>query len=191
MLYKDWDILLTGTRIRIMPMEKRDEEAYGRLMFGEQYDRFVEALKGVSITGIEKILEHTESDETHAIRLVGDDRFIGWITLQKDPEGRPDIGISLIPEFQNNGIGPEAVALFANRLYSEYAIQMVYVRISDGNIQSQKACSKLGAVLDKKEPNPMFVSLTKHLPEDDSLKNKIPNLLFYHIPLPVHGDMKL
>lgn len=90
MLYQDWDILLTGKRIRITPMEKRDDEAYGRLMFGEHYDRFVEVLKDGSVTGIEKTLEHRASDETHAIRQTGDDQFIGWITLQRDNDGRPD-----------------------------------------------------------------------------------------------------
>ena len=126
MLYEDWDILLTGTRVRITPIEKRDKEAYGRLMFGKFYDHFAEVLNDGAITEIEETLEHRADDETHAVRLIGDDQFIGWITLQKDAEGRPDIGISLKPEFQNKGIGPEAVRLFINRLYAVYGIQTVY-----------------------------------------------------------------
>ena len=185
MLYQDWDILLTGKTIRITPLEKRDDEVYGRLMFGEHYDRFVEVLKNGSVTGIEKTLEHRASDETHAIRQTGDDQFIGWITLQRDNDGRPDIGISLTPEYQNKGIGPEAVCLFANRLYSEYGLQTIYVRISEENIQSQKAFAKLGAVLDKEEPNYIFTSLARELPEDHPDRQNIPNLRFYHIPLPI------
>lgn len=35
MLYQDWNIVISGTHIRITPMRKQDEEAYGRLMLGE------------------------------------------------------------------------------------------------------------------------------------------------------------
>lgn len=166
-------------------MEERDDEAYGRLMFGEQYDRFAEILKGQSITGIEKTLEHKANDETHAIRLIGDDQFIGWITLQKDVEGRPDIGISLKSDYQNKGIGPEAVRLFVNRLYSDYGIQTVYVRISEENLQSQRGFAKLGAILDKTEPHYILASLPKDIPADNPDKRNLPNLRFYHINLPV------
>lgn len=183
MLYQDWDILLTGKRIRITPMEQRDDEAFGRLMFGTQYDRYAHVLKGEFLTGIEKTLKHTADDEMHAIRLIGDDRFIGWITLQKDMEGRPDIGISLQSDFRNQGIGPEAVRLFVNRLYSDYGIQTVYVRISEKKLQSQKAFAKLGAVLDQVEPHYIFVSLGKRLPDEFTQEQSVPNLLFYHIPL--------
>ena len=72
MFYEDWDILLTGTRVRITPIEKRDKEAYGRLMFGKLYDHFVEVLNDGAITEIEKTLEHRADDETHAVRLIGD-----------------------------------------------------------------------------------------------------------------------
>ena len=185
LLYQDWDVQLTGRRIRITPMEKRDDEAYGRLMFGKQYERFAEALKGQSITGIEKILEHKTVDETHAIRMIGDDQFIGWITLQKDMDGRPDIGISLKSDFQNNGIGPEAVRLFVNRLYSDYGIQTIYVRITEKNLQSQRAFAKLGAILDKTEPIYDLTSFVKDLPADNPVKQNVPILRFYHINLPV------
>ena len=100
-------------------------------------------------------------------------------------EGRPDIGISLISDYQNKGIGPEAVSLFANRLYSDYGIQTVYVRISEENLQSQRAFAKLGAILDKTEPNHIMTSLAKNLLANNPDKWNWPNFKFYHIKLPI------
>ena len=184
MLYQDWDITLIGSKLRITPFTADDAEPYGRLMFGERYERFA-ALAGkeaFSLTGIEAILAHTANDEHHALRPPDGDTFIGWITLQKDEEGRPDIGISLIPPYQNRGFGLEAIRLFANRLHSVYGLEKVYVRISEGNPQSQKAFAKVGAVLNNLAPNSAFVELAEKLPDGVI---DIPNLGYYYIPLPI------
>ena len=95
-LYKDIDLTLASERIRITPLLSSDMEPYARLMFGDIYDLYVAATGKAPSVELEK--EH--SDEIHALRLPDDDAFIGWITLQKDEEGRPDIGIHLIPEQQ-------------------------------------------------------------------------------------------
>ena len=75
------------------------------------YESSLQNLNGQSPTGMEKILSH-KGDETHAIRLTDQEDFIGWITLQKNIDGQPDVGISLIADQQNKGYGPEAVMLF-------------------------------------------------------------------------------
>ncbi len=132
------------------------------------------------------IIDHTGQDETHALRLVGDDALIGWITLQKDMEGRPDIGISLVKEHQNHGIGPEAVTLFANRLHSVYGLDRVHVRISALNPQCQKAFLKIGAVLDKAEPDYRLKKILDAFPEDARPNDPPPDMLFFHINLPIN-----
>ena len=180
MLYKDWNVILIGKRVRITPMRMEDEPAYGRLLLGNLYDKTVGML-GYATTGILEIINHTESAETHAIRLVDDDSFIGWIVLQKDPEGRPDVGISLIDGYRNQGIGPETVSLFVNRLNEIYGIDRVYARISEHNLQSQKAFAKLGTVLDKRESDYRMKKIVDELPG----KQPVHDLLYYHIDLPV------
>lgn len=186
MLFKDWDIELTGERVRITPMRMEDDPSYGKMLLGPVYEQSV-AVLGKADTGIEKIIDHTEQDETHALRLVGDDALIGWITLQKDTEGRPDIGISLVKEHQNHGIGPEAVTLFANRLHSVYGLDCVHVRISVLNPQCQKAFLKIGAVLDKAEPDYRLKKILDAFPEDARPDDPPPDMLFYHIDLPISG----
>ena len=186
MLYKDWDIELIGEHIRIMPIKEQDEEQYGKLLLGKLYDQMKELNEQPS-TGFGNILDHTEKQETHAIRLLEDDAFIGWIALQTNDEDQMDIGISLIPEEQNKGYGPEAVMLFANRLHKDYGLNEIYVRIEENNLQSQSAFAKLGAVLDKKMPDKTVVALREKIieltgkePEDPA-----PQILYFHIPLPI------
>ena len=59
----------------------------------------------------------------------------------------------MIPEEQNKGYGPETVMLFANRLFEDYGLGQVYARISEKNLQSQRAIAKLHAVFDKAIPD--------------------------------------
>ena len=185
LLYQDWDIHIVGKKARITPMTKQDDEAYGRIMYGSKYDSFFEVFKNTSFTGIDDILNHKSSEETHALRPLNNEKFIGWIALQKDNEGRMDIGISIADECQNQGIGPEAVMLFCNRLYEVYNVQRVYVHISEDNIQSQRAFAKVGAVFDQSLPNYYFVRLAESFPEGSPERLNIPNLFYYHIDLPI------
>ncbi len=184
MLYKDWDIELTGRRIRITPMRITDEVPYSHLLLGDLYDIMIET-QGKVTTGIEDILNHTEDAETHAIRTADNDSFIGWICLQKDGEGRPDIGISLIEDYRNQGIGPEAISLYSYYLYSVYKIDRVYARISELNTQSIRAFTKLGAILDKKETDYRMKKIVDELPEEMRDNKYIHDILYFHIDLPI------
>ena len=188
--------MLKGEHIRITPMTEQDEAAYSQLLLGELHDRFEKTLGLKPPARLTSTLNHTSGDETHAIRLLDDEHFIGWITLQKNEENKPDIGISLIVEQQNKGFGPEAVMLFANRLHDVYGLKEVFVRISDKNVQSQRAFAKVGAVFDRALPDGRFTALTKvyedtsdsfQLPEGVAL----PMLYHYHIPLPIEGYYKI
>lgn len=178
-LYKDFDLTLASDRIRITPLLPADTEPYTRLMFGEIYDLYVAATGKTPSSGLEK--EH--SDELHALRLPDDDSFIGWVTLQRDEEGRPDIGVHLVPEQQNKGLGPEAVRLFVNHLHRIYGLKTVYLRIHESNLQSQKAMGKLGVVKDGEAPDPVMTTLRIQLSDYDWKK---PGLVYcYHLDLPV------
>ncbi len=185
MMYQDWDLNLNGDRVRITPLSEKDEEAYGRLMLGyDFYDAFEQRNGFRFNTGLHKTLSHQADDEEHAIRLANDDRFIGWITLQKNHDGQPDIGISLIPECRNHGYGPEAVKLFANYLYQTYGLEQVSVRIEKTNTQSQRAFVKLGAVFEREAVLDLLADLKKE-PAFASIQFNEPIVYYYHIPLPV------
>ena len=184
MLYQDWDLELAGKNIRITPMQPADDEAYGRLMVGDTfYESFARETNGRSFTGLNHILKH-QGEETHAIRLVNDERFIGWITIYKNHEGNPDLGISLIHECRNKGYGPEAVMLFVNYLYKAYGLKQITVRIEDKNLQSQRAFAKLGVEFDKEEPDRRYRRSSDIQEYDD---DTMPMVYYFHIPLPVES----
>ena len=179
MLYKDFDLTLASDRIRITPLLSSDTEPYTRLMFGEIYDLYAAATGKAPSSGLEK----ENSDEIHALRLPDNDTFIGWVTLQRDEEGRPDIGVHLVPERQNQGLGPEAVRLFVNHLHKTYGLEKVFLQIHESNLQSQKAMGKLGVVKDGEAPDPVMTTLRIQLSDYDWKK---PGLVYYyHLDLPV------
>lgn len=184
MLYNDFDITLTGSRFRITPMTAADAEPYTRLVFGGYYDAFTEYIDPTTSSGIKSILDHSSKEEVHAIRPLDSDTFIGWITLQHDGE-KPDIGISLVPEEQNKGLGPEAIKLLANWIYSAYGLKQIYIRTHDANIQAQMAFLKLGVVLDKTDDDPDMSRMMKEIVANGGKERDIPAVLHYHLNLPI------
>ena len=177
MLYKDNDLVLISPCIRITSLLPADAVPYARLMYGVLYDTFVQVIGKVPS------LELKSEDELHALRLPDDDTFIGWIALQKDKEGRPDIGVHLVPEQQNRGLGPEAVRLFVNHLHKTYGLEKVFLRIKETNLQSQHAAEKLGAVKYDTVPDPTIMALREELPNQDWHEPE--NVLCYYLDLPV------
>lgn len=186
MLYRDFDITLTGSRIRITPMTAADAEPYARLMFGKYYGAFNAYIDPATVSGLKSILDHSSKEEVHAIRPLESDTFIGWITLQHDGE-KPDIGISLIQEAQNKGLEPEAIRLLANWIYNAYGLKQIYIRTHDANIQAQKAFRKLGVVLDKTDDDPDLSRMMKEIVAHGGKERDIPSVLHYHLDLPIEN----
>ena len=186
MIYRDWDLELTGEHISINAITANDDEEYGRLLFGELYDSLRKQIGDKKVpTGLQTILDHSSNDETHAIRLLPENKLIGWITLQKGKEDYPDIGIYLTKEQQNRGYGPEAIQLLCNYLHQSYGLQIVKVRISAKNIQSQNAFAKVGAILDQEIPDERYMRLLEEYPEHKMADNFKMMVRYYHITLPI------
>ena len=183
-MYQNWNLSLTGTNISITPISPSDLEPYSRLMFGSFFDQENSFLGRLAASDFVKILSHQSEDEMHAIRPVDSDKFIGWIILQND-DNLPDIGISLIDEYQNKGYGPEAIKLYSNWLHEEYGLSEVYARISEDNLQSQRAFSKIGAVKYRSGKNQIAEKLDALLPGTRSGDTKRSDTGFYKIHLPI------
>ena len=192
MLYKDFDLTIESPRIRITPLTPSDTESYARLLYGDLYDTYIKLMGKAPEVDLNEdscadvdlnTNAHTPQDEIHALRLHDDDAFIGWITLQQDDKGRPDIGVSLIPSQQNKGFGPDAVRLFVNRLHEDYGLEKVYLRIKEGNLQSQRAAEKLGAVKFDSVPDPTIMALLEELPNQNW--HEPGKVYCYYLELPV------
>lgn len=183
-LYENWDLKLFGTNISITPLLPEDEKPYAQLMLGSFYDQALTRLGHIPDTDFAEAIAHESGNEVHALRPIGSNKFIGWITLQHDDD-RPDIGISLIDEYQNKGFGPEAIRLYGNWLNKEYGLTEMYVRISEDNPQSQRAFCKVGAVKYRSAKNNLIESIASMLPDDYSDTITCPNTDYYRIHLPI------
>jgi RimJ/RimL family protein N-acetyltransferase len=182
MLYKDFDLIIKGPRITIEPLQESDNDAYCHLLFGELYEIYKRNFPDERINAaLRGAIDGTSNDETHAIRIDG--RFIGWYTLQKDSEGRPDLGISLIPEERCKGFAKEATKLFTDQLYRKYGLQRVYARAYSSNTHSQHVLVKMGAVLDSVGPDERIVELRQEIEKE----GEAPLVHYYHLDLPLPG----
>ena len=182
MLYKDFDIIIKGPRITIEPLQESDNDAYCHLLFGELYEIYKRNFPDERINAaLRGAIDGTSNDETHAIRIDG--RFIGWYTLQKDSEGRPDLGISLIPEERGKGFAEEATKIFTDQLYRKYGLQRVYARTYASNTHSQHVLVKMGGVLDSVGPDERIMSLRQEIGKE----GEAPLVHYYHLDLPLPG----
>ena len=186
MLLDHWDLELTGDRIRLTPFTEADQEPYGILALGEEtYRDFVES--AAALGKPTAVLKKRDGDEVHIIRPLDRDAFLGWVVLQKDEEGKPDIGIHLVPEIRYQGYGPEAVRLYLNWLYKTEGTGRVYARISADNVPSQRAFEKLGAVLIRIGSYGEHLRLLKELHGEDAEDLHPVMFRYYFIDLPVGG----
>jgi len=166
------NVLITTPRLTITELRPDDEIPHTRLMLGDEfYESFLRE------TGKAPDLPRTE--EMYAIRL--QNSYIGWVVLQRDEQGRPDVGIKVMNTYHGRGYGPEALKAFCNWIHEKRGIERAFARIEEGNVQSQKAFAKIGAVLDDRKPDYRFVKMAQKLPGETN----IPELLYYRIDLPI------
>ena len=179
--YQDWEITLEGESVCLTPFTEADCEAYYCLEMKHSTCDHETAVRHCH-----DILNRSDEDEYHVIRLKGHEEMIGWIALQRDPENEPDIGIGLLKEYRNHGYGPEAVKILLNHLHREYQIKDAYAWIKKKNLQSQKAFAKIGAVFMEQSPDEEGLNILRNGSYKDR-PEKVDEITLYHyrIPLPV------
>ena len=187
MLFKDWDIVLEGENIRLTSFVPEDRDAYFSLLV-----RKPSYSPELAAEMIRPILEHEDEDEYHAIRLKTGKEMIGWIALQREKRGEPEIGIYLLEPYRNRGYGTEAIRLLVNRVYREYGVDCVYAYVMRKNLQSRRVFEKLGAVCFENDPDDeelkRLEEIGRKLPDDrKKLEEIVENRTMYHfrINLPV------
>ncbi len=87
-----------------------------------------------------------ESRNTETYSIFVENQFCGSMELQHVCDDEPEIGIDLLKEQRNKGIGPKAIKALANKKNSEGIMQAFIVRIFAENIHSQHIFEKLGAI---------------------------------------------
>ena len=72
--------------------------------------------------------------------------YIGEVMLMNLDTEIPGLGIQLLREYHNQGIGTRIINLFVNKLKTVLSVDIISIRISSDNQISQKMFEKMGAV---------------------------------------------
>lgn len=110
--------------------------------------------------------------------------FCGQLELRGLSDGGKELGIALIRECQNKGIGTEAIKGFTNWLHETRNYSELAVKINATNKRSQHVFEKLGAIFlcQKSTLPPEFVEKLKNI-DSDFVESEI---RYYKLPLPIN-----
>lgn len=72
--------------------------------------------------------------------------YCGSIELQKPETNTPEIGIDLLENKRNQGIGPRTVKIFAKAFYEVSKVDYFLIRISSRNTHSKHVFEKMGVI---------------------------------------------
>ena len=100
--------------------------------------------------------------------LKDSETLVGRVCMQKMDTLTPEAGIDILPDYRNQGFGPEAMVAFCNWCAEKFSLTKVNVRISQENIHSIHVFEKIGAI---------YQGATTYLPADvlESLQRELPN----------------
>lgn len=134
---------------------------YIRGISEQDIDHYCAIQTEINGTGLGELLTQTEYAETTKsvlwkelnqkdrfntlIFLKETDNLCGQVCMQHTDANTPEIGIDILPEYQNHGYGPEAILTFAGWYSKIYGIQQIKVCIAEGNNHSRHVFKKLGA----------------------------------------------
>lgn len=114
--------------------------------------------------------------------------FAGHICMQRIWEKEPEIGIRIIEEHRNKGIGPESVKAFANWYCEKHNINTLTLTIKNSNSHSKHMFEKLGAIhtggicaLSEE----LIATIIEILPDADINELSKKTLLTYKIKVPI------
>lgn len=130
-------------QLEIRAFSNNDFESYCRLQLENCW--FQSASLDSIRTAVRKTLDEGNS-EFFSIFIKGTSTYCGNISLHVGPiSGNPEIGIRLLENCQNRGIGTAAIALFCKYCYTHRGITKLEIRIDPENRRSIHVFEKLGA----------------------------------------------
>lgn len=97
----------------------------------------------------------------------------------------PEIGIAILKERQNLGIGSEAIRQFCDYCYREKHFYKLAARIDPQNARSIHIVEKIGAVAIGRENNPVLEQIISESNSSVDAEKLGVSVLTYHIQLPL------
>lgn len=126
--------------LRILPAEK---SFYETLADAETPD-FLCPSDGISALAWEELL--SEDHLTCSILKKDTGAFCGFCQLQWVFSDTPELGIDLLPEYQNKGVAMEILPPFLTQAKTLLKNRYFYSKIKKNNIPSQKLAEKIGGI---------------------------------------------
>ena len=174
--------MFESEKLIIRPYNENDFEYFLQLQFE---DPVMQSFgKDIIRSSTYKVLEESTC-ERFSIFEKNTKQYCGNIEFHKDSsEEYPEIGITLLTEKQNMGIGTEAVRLFCNGIYLERGVNVVLVRVEQENVRSKHLFEKLGADSIGKRTLPIFEKLYKEMGKSTPDESEI-GADTYYLRLPI------
>ena len=175
--------MFESKRLMIRPYDKKDFEDFLQLQFE---DPVMQSFgKDVIRSSTHKVLEKSLCERFSIVEKITD-QYCGNIEFHQDvTEEYPEIGITLLVEKQNKGIGTEAVKLFCNGVCSERGIDVILVRIEQENVRSKHLFEKLGAKCVGNRILPIFEKLYREMGKPTPDNSEEIGATTYYLSLPI------
>ena len=111
--------------------------------------------------------------------IENDDMFCGYCNVDKG--NTPEIGISLLTEFQSKGIGAKAIKLLWDKVSDERKeLQYFVARVENDNIRSIKLFERLGGRKMPTEESNALLTLRDLALEDNTMNNVLQGMEDFH-----------
>lgn len=142
------EIYATDGEITIYHLSEEDMKDYFKLCFDdeEMIRMYHEGYKFV------RSLISAYAERNYSI-YDRNNEYCGNIEFQHSKSDTPEIGIELVEEKRNRGIGPRAIKLFAKATYNKKDVEYFILRAEQKNSHSNHVIEKLGAVYSGIEKN--------------------------------------
>lgn len=132
-----------------------------------------------------KVLEES-SCERYSIFEKTSMQYCGNIEFHQDAaEEYPEIGITLLEEKQNQGIGTEALVSFCNDCVNVRGISTILIRIEQENVRSRHLFEKLGAECIGNKTLPIFEKIYREMGKSVPSNSDEIGAATYYLKLPI------
>lgn len=142
--------MIQTRRLTLRPMVREDTGIYCEICRQVDTPGVASLLQDPAAAEAVKEILWNELDRENRLNMLilrkDTDTVCGQICMQETDREAPEIGIDIVPEWQDIGYGPEAVRAFAKWYAQTYGTGTFTVCIAKDNTHSRHVFEKLGAV---------------------------------------------
>lgn len=140
----DSNQIFTQTKHYLLRRISPAEQPFYETLAQAQTPEFLQSSGAFSAPDWEDLL--SEEHLTCSILEIQTGAFCGFCQLQWIFSATPELGIDLLPEYQNQRIAAEVLPAFLAHAESLLSVSHFYVKIKQNNLPSQRLAEKIGGV---------------------------------------------